>query len=161
MNLFEYIKSQLPQMPNVQIMKDMGANDELIKYVKKTPWNTNLNILETYGHDGGEVSCEVVFIDASAPFSAVEGGFVSMNAGVNAKPNNESVALTIDGTKVVLQRKEIPSDRVEFFLNGQPGEDPYYSASLDLSAQRIVIYARESLVSVGTHDVKIEICRKG
>ena len=45
MELFEYIKSQLPQMPNVQIMKDMGASDELVEYVKETTWNTNLNIM--------------------------------------------------------------------------------------------------------------------
>lgn len=48
MNLFEYIKSQLPQMPNSAIMKQMGASEELIDYVKETPWNTNLNIIETF-----------------------------------------------------------------------------------------------------------------
>ena len=53
MELFEYIKSQLPQMPNVQIMKDMGASDELVEYVKETTWNTNLGMMATYGCEGG------------------------------------------------------------------------------------------------------------
>lgn len=51
MELFEYIKSQLPQMPNSAIMKQMGASEELIDYVKETPWNTNLNMLNSL--DGG------------------------------------------------------------------------------------------------------------
>ena len=51
MELFEYIKSQLPQMPNVAIMKDLGASDELVEYVKKTTWNTNLGMMETLGCD--------------------------------------------------------------------------------------------------------------
>lgn len=49
MELFEYIKSQLPQMPNVQIMKDMSASDELVEYVKESPENTNLGMMETLG----------------------------------------------------------------------------------------------------------------
>lgn len=56
MELFEYIKSQLPQMPNVQIMKDMGASDELVEYVKESPENTNLNVIGSInGSDGGDV----------------------------------------------------------------------------------------------------------
>ena len=45
MNLIDYIKSQLPSMPNVAIMKDLGASEELIEYVRKTPWNTNMGIV--------------------------------------------------------------------------------------------------------------------
>ena len=54
MNLFEYIKSQLPQMPNIQIMKDLGASDELVEYVKKTPENTNLNVMRSITSSGGD-----------------------------------------------------------------------------------------------------------
>lgn len=53
MELFEYIKSQLPQMPNSAIMKQMGASEELIDYVKETPWNTNLAIVKNKSEDGG------------------------------------------------------------------------------------------------------------
>ena len=52
MNLIDYIKSQLPSMPNVAIMKDLGASDELIEYVRKTPWNTNMGIVGEFS--GGE-----------------------------------------------------------------------------------------------------------
>ena len=51
MELFEYIKSQLPQMPNVQIMKDLGASDELVEYVKESPENTNLNVMGSIGEN--------------------------------------------------------------------------------------------------------------
>ena len=53
MNLIDYIKSQLPSMPNVAIMKDLGASDELIEYIRKTPWNTNMVIVGEFG-EGGE-----------------------------------------------------------------------------------------------------------
>lgn len=53
MNLFEYIKSQLPQMPNVAIMRQLGASEELIEYVRYTPWNTNLNVAESIANPGG------------------------------------------------------------------------------------------------------------
>lgn len=48
MELLQYIKSQLPQEPNVAIMKSLDASDELINYVKETPWNTNLNVLKNF-----------------------------------------------------------------------------------------------------------------
>ena len=47
MNLFEYIKSQLPQMPNIAIMEQLGATQKLIDYVKYTTWNTNLGMLDS------------------------------------------------------------------------------------------------------------------
>lgn len=53
MELFEYIKSQLPQMPNVAIMKDLGASDELVEYVKESPENTNLNVMGSITSSGG------------------------------------------------------------------------------------------------------------
>ena len=62
MNLFDYIKSQLPSMPNVAIMKDMGASDELVEYIRKTPWNTNTAMLAAYGCEpsgGSEPTREV------------------------------------------------------------------------------------------------------
>ena len=59
MELFEYIKSQLPQMPNVAIMKDMGASDELVEYVKESPENTNLNVMGSITSSGGGGDAEV------------------------------------------------------------------------------------------------------
>lgn len=53
MELFEYIKSQLPQMPNVQIMKDLGASEALVEYVKESPENTNLNVMGSITNPSG------------------------------------------------------------------------------------------------------------
>lgn len=61
MELFEYIKSQLPQMPNSAIMKQLGASQELIDYVKETPENTNFAIAEVIGSSGGDIG-EVWFV---------------------------------------------------------------------------------------------------
>ena len=54
MNLFEYIKSQLPHLPNPAIMKNLGASEELIGYVRETVWNTNLNIIEVFNSDSDD-----------------------------------------------------------------------------------------------------------
>lgn len=67
MELFEYIKSQLPQMPNVAIMKDLGASDELVEYVKETTWNTNLGMLETFGNEEGSDETYTLTWDDKAP----------------------------------------------------------------------------------------------
>ena len=61
MELFEYIKSQLPQMPNSAIMKQLGASQELIDYVKKTPENTNFAIAEVI-EGSGSGDAEVWFV---------------------------------------------------------------------------------------------------
>lgn len=57
MELFEYIKSQLPHLPNPAIMKNMGASEELIDYVREIVWNTNLNVIGSImsPSDGAEV----------------------------------------------------------------------------------------------------------
>lgn len=48
MELFEYIKSQLPN-PNPAIMYELGATDALVNYVLYTPENTNLAMLGSIG----------------------------------------------------------------------------------------------------------------
>ena len=44
MTLNEYIKQSYLR-PNIQVLKSLGASDELITYLFKTPWNTNINIV--------------------------------------------------------------------------------------------------------------------
>ena len=46
MTLTEYIKQNYKN-PNKQILKVLGASDALIEYLFKTPWNTNVNILNS------------------------------------------------------------------------------------------------------------------
>lgn len=47
MELKEYIKQSYLR-PNKQVLKSLGASDELIEYLRTTPWNTNLNIIDSF-----------------------------------------------------------------------------------------------------------------
>ena len=81
MELFEYIKSQLPQMPNSAIMKQLGASQELIDYVKETPENTNFAIAEVIEGSGGGGDAEVWLVGDT--YEDVEGvrEFTLSNSG--------------------------------------------------------------------------------
>lgn len=46
MNLLEYINMSM-ERPNRAVLKGLGANDELIKYLMESPWNTNMNVVNT------------------------------------------------------------------------------------------------------------------
>lgn len=53
MELKEYIKQSYLR-PNKQVLKSLGASDELIDYLKFTPWNTNWNIIVANYEDSEE-----------------------------------------------------------------------------------------------------------
>lgn len=44
MNLLEYIKMSYLR-PNKQVLKELGASDDLIAYLMETPGNTNIVIV--------------------------------------------------------------------------------------------------------------------
>lgn len=46
MDLLEYIKISMVR-PNRAVLKGLGANEELIEYLMKSPWNTNINVVKT------------------------------------------------------------------------------------------------------------------
>lgn len=54
MTLLEYIKQSYLR-PNKAILQSLGASDELIEYLLKTPSNTNINmVIDGFGiNDGG------------------------------------------------------------------------------------------------------------
>lgn len=54
MTLLEYIKQSYLR-PNKAILQSLGASDELIEYLLKTPHNTNINmVIDGFGiNDGG------------------------------------------------------------------------------------------------------------
>lgn len=58
MILNEYIKKNYKN-PNLRILETLGASEALISYLKFTPWNTNLNIVNSL-IDGGDSSAAVV-----------------------------------------------------------------------------------------------------
>lgn len=45
MELLEYIKKNY-KTPNVAVLRTLGASEELIEYLCKTPWNTNIKVVE-------------------------------------------------------------------------------------------------------------------
>ena len=47
MDLREYIRRNY-KTPNPQILSGLGASEELIAYLKYTPWNTNFNVTDPY-----------------------------------------------------------------------------------------------------------------
>lgn len=47
MKLRNYIKQNY-KTPNSAILKALDADEELIKYLRHTPWNTNLNMLKSF-----------------------------------------------------------------------------------------------------------------
>jgi hypothetical protein len=53
MDLLNYIKRNY-ETPNPYIIKDLGGSEELIEYLRNTPWNTNLNMLSSLGSGGSE-----------------------------------------------------------------------------------------------------------
>lgn len=52
MDLNEYIRKNY-KAPNKEILKTLGASDELISYLMETPWNTNLEVVNAIGSGGG------------------------------------------------------------------------------------------------------------
>ena len=46
MNLKQYIKNNYKN-PNSKILETLGASKALIDYLEFTPWNTNINILDS------------------------------------------------------------------------------------------------------------------
>ena len=52
MNLKQYIKNNYKN-PNPGILETLGASEALINYLKFTPWNTNMNMLDSLIDSGG------------------------------------------------------------------------------------------------------------
>ena len=111
MELFEYIKSQLPQMPNVQIMKDLGASDELVEYVKESPENTNLNVMGSITNsDGGQAEVWLVgneyFDDDGARIFTLS-NVDTIDHIMVLFDNSESYRVYLDGTELTfLEQRE-------------------------------------------------------
>lgn len=62
MNLNKYIKKNYKN-PNPKVLEALGASKALIDYLRFTPWNTNVNIINSLvdgGGGGGDESSAVV-----------------------------------------------------------------------------------------------------
>lgn len=52
MNLEEYIRQSYLR-PNKQVLESLGASEELISYLRSTPWNTNIQVVDSIKEDSG------------------------------------------------------------------------------------------------------------
>lgn len=53
MNLEEYIRQSYTR-PNRQVLESLGASEELVEYLLKTPWNTNIQMIDSIEDSKGE-----------------------------------------------------------------------------------------------------------
>lgn len=137
MELFEYIKSQLPQMPNVQIMKDMGASDELVEYIKESPENTNLNVMGSIANPSGDSDTgEIWFIGNSYNETESYRAF-----------ELDSVDTTDHATELFTN-----GENYTVYLNGE--ELPYYQ-KIEQSGYTIVGWADTEEAAASTKNVAI------
>jgi len=97
MELKEYIKQSYLR-PNKQVLESLGASDELIEYLRTTPWNTNLNIVDSLSESGsGE---EKVIFEGDYNF---EDGPDILSVNLNGQPLlypiniNKIIQINIDG----------------------------------------------------------------
>lgn len=131
MDLFEYIKSQLPQVPNSAIMKQLGASDELIEYVKETPENTNLNVIGSIINTSGGGSTDVWFTGTVETVDDKSGETqitptATDKADIDALANNPSnYIVQINGTDTELNTSgDAPRWQVgDYVLDVWPAED--------------------------------------
>ena len=66
MTLLDYIKCNY-KTPNANILKNLGAESQLIKYLIETPWNTNFNIVKKWtskeSQSGRTVSLPIYYFE--------------------------------------------------------------------------------------------------
>lgn len=77
MELLEYIKKNY-KTPNVAVLRTLGASEELIEYLCKTPWNTNIKVVESLidnkgddeggGKFPGEIICQSIITEYSKAY---------------------------------------------------------------------------------------------
>ena len=135
MELLQYIKSQLPQEPNVAIMKSLDASDELINYVKETPWNTNLNVLKNFNNTeiiGTYLDIFIIYDSINYPYDGnntdINNVDLSYNGIKQYIQNNIKVAL-IDSLDTIYEPSTIESDHIVFQQKNGTKKIKYYSMS--------------------------------
>jgi len=135
MELLQYIKSQLPQEPNVAIMKSLDASDELINYVKETPWNTNLNVLKNFSNTetiGTYLDIFILYDSINYSYDGnntdIDNVDLSYNGIKQYIQNNIKVAL-IDSLDTNYEPNTIESDHIVFQQKNGTKKIKYYSMS--------------------------------
>ena len=104
MDLLEYIKRNY-ETPNPYIIKDLGGSEELIEYLRDTPWNTNLNMLGSLGSGRGGDTGEVWLVgDNGTEYQGMKLFELSNVGEVNHMAelvaNGESYSVFLDGIEL-------------------------------------------------------------
>lgn len=166
MELFEYIKSQLPQMPNSAIMKQMGASEELIDYVKKTPWNTNLNVIGSIAGSGGGGDTGEVWLVGNNPDEY--GVYTLSNVGETDHINElyehaENYKVFLNGEELAVFSDTREEDYEVDWYDSDPDVDPVQNVSIYLSSTEpgvTLIEATACWFDVSTRPTSVEVSVK-
>ena len=140
MELLQYIKSQLPQEPNVAIMKSLDASDELINYVKETPWNTNLNVLKNFSNTETVGTYLEIFILYNSVNYSYDGNNTDINNvdlsynGIKQYLQNNIKVVLIDSLDATYEPNTIESDHIVFQQKNGTQKIKYYSVTQIKSA---------------------------
>lgn len=97
MNLFEYIKSQLPR-PNTSVMYNLGASEEIVDYVRHTTWNTNLNIIKDMceSEDGYTIADYLAAIPEEGDYDGFENAIATSENEMNVDLLDISLTISIE-----------------------------------------------------------------
>ena len=162
MELFEYIKSQLPQMPNVQIMKDMGASDELVEYVKESPENTNLNVIGSITNPGGGGDAEVWLVGDTGTEQDEMMQFVLSNVGDT--DHMAELWTNAENYQVFLNGAELP---YFFDMSTEYGTKTFADSNTEESISKMVqiqdnagVYAAGAYTDASTAPTSVEVSVK-
>lgn len=106
MNLNEYIKRNYKN-PNVQVLKTLGASDDLISYLIHTPWNTNLNIVDLYCGESTESINSLVFEmgDVGGDRTLINADCITFQTLIEQTKNGQIVP-KLSGTATVIYQEQ-------------------------------------------------------
>ena len=170
MDLKDYINKNLPNLnwnilPQIFEENNVELTEEIVEYLKTTPWNTNWSILNELG---GNSSTTSLILDTTAEFTSMKRwallSYYDYNIleGVDSI-TAETITVTFDGTTVELPRTI--QDESSYISYGEDEEmapsfsnyPVYVSFSIVEGHQGISIFTQ----SVGMHSIKIVINQPG
>ncbi len=170
MDLKDYINKNLPNLnwnilPQIFEENNVELTDEIVEYLKTTPWNTNWSILNELG---GNSSTTSLILDTTAKFTSMNSwAMLQYNYNILEGLDSitaETITVTLDGTTVELPK--IIGDESSFISYGEDGEmapsfsnyPVYVSFTITKKYQKIItIYIQ----STGTHSIKIVVNQPG
>lgn len=121
MELLEYIKRNY-KTPNPAVLRGLGASEDLIEYLVKTPLNTNIKIVEAIVEknsqdDEEEILPKIIYLNLSTTDTLVEGS--AFNTAAELYTWIDANSVEENGDKI------IPESKVVFYY-GYNKESKWY-----------------------------------